>query len=1062
MNAPFRIALLGLVGLALAGCPQVPSPDPLPTSPSIASFTASAGQVAAGGTVTLTWRAENATSIRIDELSLGQVSGVAGNEGTVEVSVGTDSVYVLTVRNERGASDSAIVSVKVNGAAREMLLVAVPENIASGQSASLAWNAPGASSVTLTAAPGGVVDIGNQGAAGTVVVSPAVTTTYTLTADGRTRSVTVNVAPEITTLVATVVSGDGGSFIHVAWATSGATRVTLAGTGRGQLTDVSDAAQVAVGSFDEPLPTAVDPGQYFTYELTATAGAGTTRRTVVLAVPGNPAITSFTAPSVARFADGGVVTLAWQTLEAASLSISVGGVELYRAPAANVATGTLQLPTPPTDTEYVLTARAARGGEATASRLVDVVGLPTVTLEATPGTATAGDPVTLSWSGTHLRNVTIREVGYGGVFSATGMQDTGSTTVTPGRDTTYVIDVNNGLGDTATATAQVTVTGGVVLTLSETGALRQGQNVAVSWTAPSGSADITGLPHTTVDVRAGSTGFDDISTTGTALSFTTASASIVTGFRMPLFGTLVGETLQVTQYGFLGFTEINGTNNLPEPLPSPYIEDLVIAPYWYAMSAASVRWQLKTAGNTQVLIVQWDTTAVSVQTKLYATGQIDFEYRTLPSTGTASVGITGRVAGQTIVAPGPAVGQGFTFFGPRPSPATIPVWEESALIGHLALPSGQLLRVGTTIGPVVRPGELVVNEVMANSAAGINGQWAELRSTRTTPLNIDGWSLGLPDGGALPLSGTVPPRGVLVVGATTDVALNDNAGVQVAVPNFDLTGVASLTLQRAGVASTVPLATGAGVALTNSAGPFRYSSTTPAPGDQRCAATSGYGALGQLGTPGVDSHCGFAYDLTQLQEGFFDISNLGTTLTSTSFDSVSFNLDFSSAPVQFFGAPRSSAVVTTNGFVTFESTASTTAYLAADPATAAPNLLVAAFAGDLSSTTTLGGKISVFRAAAGVDPFAAAPHWIVQWTHYYYYYCDDADLNFQIKFFDDGVVELHYGKMLSTSATQCAVDSLASVSAWLENAAGTQALSVNSRALTFAIRSHTAFRYTPR
>ena len=88
MNSTFRLGLVGLAVLAFTGCPEVPPPDPLPASPSITSFTASASQVAAGATVTLSWKVENATSVRIDELSLGQVSGVSGNEGTVDVSVG--------------------------------------------------------------------------------------------------------------------------------------------------------------------------------------------------------------------------------------------------------------------------------------------------------------------------------------------------------------------------------------------------------------------------------------------------------------------------------------------------------------------------------------------------------------------------------------------------------------------------------------------------------------------------------------------------------------------------------------------------------------------------------------------------------------------------------------------------------------------------------------------------------------------------------------------------------------------------------------------------------------
>lgn len=1065
MNVSLRFAVIGLVGLALAGCPQVPNPDPLPASPVVSEFKASATQVAEGSTVTLSWKVENATSVRIDDLSLGSVSGVSNNEGTVQVSVSRDSTYVLSARNDRGASDSAIVSIRVSGSARDPMLLAVPQSITAGQSSTIAWTAPGATSVTLTS-PAGAVDLGGQTASGSVTVTPAVTTEYTLTAGGIARRVTVSVAPRISTLTASLVTNDAGQTIHVAWATEGATRVQLNGAGRGQLADISDATQAANGSFNEALPTNVDPGQYFTYELVATGASGSASRTVVFGIPGNPAITSFTAPERVRAStDGGTVTLTWATLQTSSLSLAAGGAEIYRAPASAIASGTLSVPVPADDTEFVLTARGERGGEDIKRVTVDVVQPPTVTLTANPTTVTAGMPVTLSWAGSNIRNVGIREVGYGGVYATSGVVDTGTATVAPARDVTYVIDVDNGVGDTATAMVTVTVTGAITLTASETGALRQGQNISLSWTVPGGTANAIGLPHSTVDVRAASTGFDDIATTGTSLTFPATAAlpaQIVSPFRMPFFGRVVGANISVSHHGFLGFgPNLNASNSLPEVFPSPYCEEFVVAPFWFAMATSTVRWQIKPAGESQVLIVQWNATSVAVQAKLYTSGQIDFEYSALPTTGTSSVGITGHVSGQTTVPPGAAaVGTGFTFFGPKPSPVNVAVWEAGDVFGNLALPSGSLLRVSAHVDQVVRPGELVVNEVLANSSRGTPGQWAELRNATTTALPLAGWSFALPDGGTIPLSGTVPARGLLVVGNTTDNALNGNANVQLAVPEFDLTGITNLTLQRGGPAAILALTTTAGVAQQNSAGPFL--GTTGTAGNRTCAATASFGTPSQLGTPGTDTNCGFPYDLTSIAPGFFDIADAGTTLTTTSFDSAVFNADLSSAPVNFLGTPRTAAVVSTNGFLTFESTASTTAYLAANPATATPNTLIAPFAGDLSSTTALGGKISLFRAGAGVDPFAAAPHWIVQWTHYYYYYCSAADLNFQIKMFDDGLVEVHYDRMASSDSLQCSVDSLASVSSWLENAAGDTALNISSRELTPVIRPYSAFRYSPR
>lgn len=1052
MNSKFRLGLVGLAVLAFTGCPEVPPPDPLPASPSITSFTASASQVAAGATVTLSWKVENATSVRIDELSLGQVSGVSGNEGTVDVSVGGDSTYVLTVRNDRGAADSAVLSVRVSGAARELLLVAVPEQVAAGQPTTLAWSAPGATSVTLSGTPGGAVDVQGQAASGSVVVTPSVSTEYTLTANGRSRTVSVTVAPTVTSLSATSTATDAGSTVTVSWTTLGATSLQLTGAGRGTLTSVTDAAQVASGSFTEALPSEIDPGQYFSYELTAVAAGSSTSRTIIFAVPGNPAVISFTGPTVVRgAADAGTVSLAWQTAQAASLSIAADGVEFYRAAPEDVGTGSISLPSPAADTEYVLTARGARGGEATANLLIDVVGAPTVALTATPTSVNAGDAVTLSWTGTDIRNVTIREVGYGPVFAATGMQDTGTATVRPNADVAYTIDVDNSLGDTATATVNVTVTNPITLTVAETGALRFGQTVNVSATV---AGDLAGLPHDTVQVRMASTGFDDISTTGTQLTFPAAaeSASITTGFRMPYFGRIVGQKIRVSHHGYLGFYDVNGANSADEALPTAYLEDMVVAPYWEALATSIVRWEVKGS----VLIVQWNAGTSVFQTKLHTSGQIDFEYSALPTPVEGRTGLTGLVREQTLVAPAAAaVGTGFTFFGPRAQPVPVKVWTEGALQAELQTAGGGGLRLSTPLTTVVRPEELVVNEVLSGSSAGANATWVELRNSRATAIDLAGWTFALADGGALPLSGTVPARGLLVLGASTDPVANGDAGVQVAVPNFDLTGETQLVLSRGGVASTTPLAgADGGTALVTDIGPYRYSAG--AAGPQRCAATATYGSFGHRGTPGTDSHCGFGYDLTAITPAYFDISDAGTGLF-TSFDETVATVSLTAAPVPFFGTSRTQMFVSTNGFVSFDA-ADTFDYLGAEPSASDSNLLIGAFVGDL---TTSVGQVYLQRVGPGVDPAAPAAHWVLQWHRYSIFLCT-SDLNFQLKFFDDGVIEAHYDKLLGLTVDQCPVEE--ATTAWLENLAGTQALTVSSQGTrtTPGIRPYTAFRYSPR
>ena len=1061
-----RAALGSLVASLFIGCPKAPEPDPLEPAPKVVSFTASASLVPVGTRVKLTWNVENATTVKIEDNRTGSVSGVEGNTGEVEVALTDDSLYVLTARNARGASDTAVVAVRVGGAG-ELLFTALPNTISAGEPVTLAWSAPGATAVTITAA-GAAVDLMGQTGSGSITLSPSATTTYTLTAGVRAAMVTVTVRPTLISFSASSLSADAGSMVTLSWTTANATRVQLTAPGRGSLVDESDAGRVTSGSFVDTLPTSVDPGQLFAYQLTVT-GAGTSLTdSLVVSVNGNPAIVSFTAPTYARAGDGGTVALSWQTREADQVSIAADGVEIYRAPTVVLAAaGALWVPTPANDVVYTLTARASRGGAVSSSKTVDVVGVPTVSLTATPGSVAGGSPVTLSWTGQHIRNVSIVEPGFGSVYGASGVLDTGMATVLPNRGTTYSIVVDNALGDTATATAQVTLTNPIVLNLAETGALRMGQNVTLSWTVP-GTPSITGLGHEGVDVRAGSTGFDDIALTGTKLIFPSTGnivAPITTSFRTVLFGRTVGDLITVTRNGYLTFGYANGANSLDETLPTARLEPMSVAPYWKSLTLSTgVFWQVKTIASVQTLIVQWVTSTATFQAKIAASGQIDFEYKVLPTIATGHIGITGPRKDQTVIGSTAVVGQGFTFFGPRPSPVVLPVRSEGPLTGHLDLGMGQLLRLSANLGTVVTSNELIINEALPASTVGVPGQWAELRNARDTAVDLAGWTFSLSDGGALALSGTVPARGLLVVGASTDRALNDDAGVQVAIANFDLSGETALTLNRAGPHNSLSLALAdAGTALVNDQANYRYNTGT---GAGRCVASATYGGQSTLqkGTPGLDRGCSFPYAVAPRAPGYFDISDGGTPLMSNLDNEIAV-VDVSSAPIPFFGVARSSMQVSTNGFVTFDAApASSSNYISsAMPSTTDSNLVAAVFARDLTANTASfpNARVYVKRVATGEDPFASPAHWIVQWHHYRAFGSGSDDYNFQVKLFDDGVLEYHYDVMNSATSSQygCGASSVS----WLENATGTQALAINTLSSSNpGISPRSAFRFVPR
>ncbi len=876
---------------------------------------------------------------------------------------------------------------------------------------------------------------------------------------------------------------DAGSTVTLSWATANATRVKLSAPGRGALVDVTDAARVAAGTFDDTLPTEIDPGQLFAYELEVTGPGATLTRSLFVAIDGQPAITSFTAPKYARSGSDAGVTLAWATTQADGLSLATGGAEIYRANAGTVASGNVRLAVPSADTTFTLTATNSRGGSATKTVSIDVVGAPTVTLTATPASPMVGEDITLAWSGTDVRNVTITDAAGNVVFRGTDVTDTGTvpTAVRIAATTTWRISADNGVGDVTTASVTATPANPITLTRSPaTGALRAGQPLTLSWT---GGQTLYGIPHRNVTVRTTSTGFDDISTTGTEISFGSSYWEVAEinpmAFTAPFYGQLVGGRVFVTTNGYLSFTSASDINYSDLAIPTAKLEALSIAPCWDDNdlgSSGTVHWQVKPDGTGKVLIVQWTSNetasldANTYQVKVHSNGQVDIEYQTF--TGTSGhAGIQGRRANEGFALPvAPASGLGVTFFAPVTATADVGVWSEQPIVPFVEA-GGQYLPLPFDVGTVLQPRDLTVGEAMVipNPSVGANGQWFELYNSRDTSIDLTGWSFALPDAGSsAPLSGTLAARGVLVVGPSADPLLNDDAGVTLALTGFSTAG------EDAGI---VTLAAGGGalnayvwadpapaVAQISDVGPYRFSSDTSSnvPRPHTCAASVAYGSNGQLGTPGTAGDCGFGYVWQEIPGGYFDISATGTAGVTGSFDSSVFDVDLTPAPFPFFGSNRTVAHVSTNGFVSFGATASSTdSFSSSYPSTTDTNLLIAAFADDLNYNSSIpGSQVYWKRVGANVDPAAAAPHWIFQWHHYTHYSCSD-DLNFQIKLFDDGKSEIHFARMASSACSTQYGSGVSSVT-WVENATGTQALVINANSLTPGISPNSAFRISPR
>ncbi len=294
--------------------------------------------------------------------------------------------------------------------------------------------------------------IGQVNVAGTRVVSPNASTTYTLTAGNSYGSVaaqaTVTIGtgslPVIVSFTAAPSTISSGQYSHLAYSIQGnPTSVTID-------QGVGPAPQFGVDV--GPLTATT------TYTLTATNSAGSVTRIVTVTVGVvttgvSPVINSFTA-SPTTITAGNQSTLIWSITGATSASISPGSINV------NATSGSQQV-SPGTTTTYTLTTTNASGSSTSQVTVtVGVAGQPVInSFTANPITINAGQTSTLTWIITNATSASINQSI--NTINATS----GTYTVTPAATITYTLTATNSVGSaTATATVTVGVTGIPVIT----------------------------------------------------------------------------------------------------------------------------------------------------------------------------------------------------------------------------------------------------------------------------------------------------------------------------------------------------------------------------------------------------------------------------------------------------------------------------------------------------------------------------------------------------------------------------------------------------------------------
>lgn len=1027
---------LALLSLVLISCRPPVVEQPL--APRIESFAISKSSLVGGETLTISWRVSNATDLELREATLGALDVPATQfEGSIDVKPTVNSVFVLTVRSA-GGTDARALSVSVGADPGDTSFIALPPVISGGDVTTLVWTAPSARSVSLRA---GSTELDTRGqlTAGAVTVRPLQDTTYTLEVDGEIHEARVTVQPAILEFTASARAIEVGGFITLTWRTAGATEVRLTGA-----TPVTS-TQHDFG-FSERL---VTPG-LVTFTLVAEKGNERATRTLDVYVGVDLSITQLSMPVVA--ARGASYSMRWDTIAADTVEVRIDGVPTFSTSTpSRVSSGSMSIPTPDHDFEVEFIAIDSRGPRVTRRSHVDVVGVPTgVTLTASPATVNAGDAVTLSWSSLDSRHVRIVDGDGQPVFSVNGIDaENGSTTVHPPHaGTTYRIAADNLLGSTpVTANTTVTVTGAPLDVVQSPRTSVSGARFDII--ATDTQAVLVGFPHSQV-LEGARSEFIDLRGTGQTLDIVNSPgiASLTPGFDVWLWGEKQSSQLVVSRSGWMAFgaPAVNVATDVA--LPSSLAPRGIIAPFFDDLrmtSNASISWQVMGDAPNERLIVQWSrmqigtdaNTELTFQAQVHQNGSVSFHYESmrLPTLYAGFVvGLQDAFAQRAVTSAFvPSDDTALYFFSPLSGSASLAATRRTNW-GGFVQKNGVSALISRRANVVSLPEELAVTEVMSKPRV-INGQYVELINRTSVPLDLSNWSLGT---FVFPTGFTLPSDTPIVIGASTDAAQNDDAGVSLAWTNFALDGGAFFFgVNDAGIS----------IATNSDAGVARIIE----PGITTCDARTTFGNATplQLGNPGVAAGCGFGYRSHAIASNFVDISDGGTALPMNT-TTIPIALGVSPLP-RVFGEQLSVVSMSVDGFLV---PGSTTAINGENKTSAtdftSPRGVIAPFWDDLE-VTSVGGLFWKFV------PTPEA-HWIFQWHHVRHLNTQPADdLNFEVKLFENGAIEYHYAEM--RSGTYAGYGEGRSATVWLERGDAGIALveSINAP----LIRSRTALRFTP-
>lgn len=1087
------VALCAAATSILAACPG-PNPPPPPQPAAVISFSADKIRIAPGETVTLRFTTRDADEVQLID-QRGELIPIEGTaaEGTATVTPEVTSFYVLKAISQ-GGRDAAYAQVTVGEDLEEVSLVAVPSHVAAGEQTHLIWTAFNATAARIMNTAGERIDLDvGATASGMAVVTPSGSTTYTLTAtaqDGQTTmtaSTAVQVSPVLKSFAATPYAARPGEEIVLKWATAGAAQVTIEERLFGELLQTSIPEEVAAGELTWTIPLAL-PGGAPTpdgtpLEFTIVVAQSDPQEVLTQSIRGyvgEGPVVDFVAPDA--LTEGKDLLVSWSTRHAVRVQLRVDGLAVYEPRpqnAAEVADGEYAIKGISRDSVVELEVWDYTGASRVERRPVQVVSAPAV------GTFTASSPIaeptsgtTVQWTSTGAFEVAIRALGGPVIYSTRDPQNLaqGRTNVFVAQTTELVLEVWNRAGDRAEAVQTVEVLAPADFTVGPSPVLA-GQQVTALWNLDSATtAGVVGVPDgVTPTPQQDPAAFIELDgdPAGREVVFSDSDEAVARlrlrlPFRFPFAG-LIRDAFFVSTNGFLAFErtqplaanqDLTATSGAPLPA--------MIAPFWddLRMGSGKVLYALVGSGFPRTLVVEWKNVSlktedgkVTFQLQLEETGAFRFVYG--PGSGAdaaaenATIGVrseggalTSKLshdAGVPVIAPDDAVEWfasgnlygGFQLSAERTSHYSFFTRTQT---GDLIL---HLQRV-----QAFASGDVVISEAMPLPASlSPDGRWIELFNATEQDMNLEGLELASTTGSHVLPRLVLPAGAYLLLGQSQDTGASDGVEVQYVYNNIEMGAADTLQLTL----DSVPLSTLSWTQAENGKAITAPERAINAAGTALdCPPTSSFGAM-SIGTPGKANDRCFEYDLQSIPGAFEDISALGTPLpASPSYGSIPL-----AVPFRYFGQYYDDVrYSTTAGFVSFSAPLTATSTTGkTKPTSSAPKGTVAPFWDYVVKPSGVPANVYVLRRPG---------YTVISWQQYIVSGGTNGSLNFQVKLFDSGVIEFHYGEMRASTVTSKAdYESGVSATTWIERPAGDAALAVNINTAG-GIRPWSGYRFTPR